>query len=316
MSLPVLAGVHQVGDPAETRRRLGGNATRPFTAVVTPGADEQDLVKKMTAVCRASWAAGQVAVWSFKPDPVAVSTGRFKAQVQAVAVYLKANPQHRTLVIIWHEPENDVPQWFPDAAAFVRLWETVAGWLRAVWPDIVLGHAALLYRYAGKVDITDAVAKRWRTTATVHLADGYSGRTFPLGMTLPEHSGYVRWRANVAQDDDWGMAERGWTITDNGDAAPALRAATMVRELAWLLTDRPRVYMVWGTSGKEKDKGLILDAELGEPAAAAIVGTLLALDTAETAAAAAAARTIGCTLCARTGACPMCAGAGQYTITV
>lgn len=260
-SMAALYGVHENIDPAATAGLLGGNATRIFTpGVISP----RDLVAEVTAKCSATWAAGMTAVWSFKPLPDAVASGAWKPYVLALGQYLAANPTSRTVVIIWHEPENDVPKWFGSAAAFVSLFDTVAGWLRQTWPHAVVVHAALAYRYGDGRDITDQVAPHWRTSADIHCADVYSGRSNPLNTILPELSSYRRWRRFVAQDSPWGITERGWTVgTDTGPTAASTRASAMAREVTWLgglpAGGRPQIYLMWNTGGTEGDAGLVFD---------------------------------------------------------
>lgn len=312
----MLAGIHENEHPAATARRAGGNATRDFTAnVITPG----DLVKRVKTVCGPAWAAGQTAVWSFKPSPPEVKSGAWKAPVQALANYLKAHPDLKIVVIIWHEPENDTPKWFRRPDDFVSLFERCAEWFRAVCPDMVLVHAALGYRYAtGTKDITDATARQWRTSANVHCLDIYSGRSNPLATIAPELSGYTRWRQYVAGDDPWGFTERGWAA-DPGDYP--LRAATIDRESAWLasLAVKPRIYLVWSTEGTEKDDKLILD-RTGQARADALVAQLLAgakpgTIAAKPAPASTQPATSAPVPASFTVPCPLCHGSGTHTFT-
>lgn len=317
----LLFGVHENVDPAQTVARVGGNATRVFTSGVI---DPRDLVKDVTAKCSASWAAGQSAVWSFKPKPAQVANGAWKSPVRELAAFLRDNPTKRTQVVIWHEPENDVPEWFGDAAGFVRMFETVAGWLREVHPGVVVLHAALAYRYGDGVrgGITDATAGQWRTSADVHCIDIYSGRTNKIDTILPELSAYRRWRDHLVKGSPWGVTERGWTIGTIGKGGTsAERVAAMAREAAWLrslpVEQLPEIYLLWNTGGTEGDAGLVLDAG-AEQVARAITGHYAGV------AAARAARTTTAPTPAaavpaaaqRTVTCPLCAGSGKYHFTV
>lgn len=275
--MALLFGVHEDTDPAHTVARVGGNASRVFTpGVLSP----RDLVKAATAVCAPSWAAGVTAVWSFKPNPADVASGAFKPYVTELGAYLRANPANRTVVVIWHEPENDVGQWFGSAADFVRMFDTVAGWLRAAHPAVTCCHAALAYRYGDGRDITDRVAPTWRTSADLHCVDVYSGRTNPLDTILPELSGYRRWRQYVAGTGRWGVTERGWTIGTLGKGGTAAqRSAAMAREAAWLAAlpaaQQPEIYLLWSSGGTENDTGLVFDPT-ADAVARSITGTYAA----------------------------------------
>jgi hypothetical protein len=254
-----LLGVHQKQQPADTAHEFAGHrGTRIFLPdVIHP----RDLVRKLKIQCADTWAANQVAVWSFKPHPADVRNGKWRKPVEDLARYLKANPGNKTAIVIWHEPENDVPLWFKRPEDFVQLFNTVHDWIVAIHPDAWTCHAALAYRYGIKTGgITDGAAKRWRTKARVNTIDAYSGRSFALDQTLPEHPGYQRWRRIVAPAGPWGVTERGWTCEPKDHP---VRAAVIAREFAWLKAlppaERPVVYMIWSTSGVEGDPGLILD---------------------------------------------------------
>jgi hypothetical protein len=307
-----LFGVHENIAPADTVARVGGTAARTFTGgVIKP----QDLIRAMTVVCGAAWAAGLTAFWSFKPSPGEVANGAWKPYFETLAAFLRDNPDKRTVVVIWHEPENDVPRWFADAAAFRRLFDTCAGWLRAVHPGVVLAHAALGYRYGDiRHGITDQAAGQWRTSADLHCIDVYSGRSSPLPTILPELASFRRWRRYVAGDGAWGVTERGWAAAQKDWP---LRAATMAREGAWLAAgNRPQVYLLWNTSGTENDPLLIFDAS-AEAAARSLMAQQAVAGVADAAAAGAAGAIVtGSGRAARvTVPCPLCAGAGTYTFT-
>lgn len=323
----LLFGVHENNDPAHTAGRVGGNATRTFTSgVIGP----RDLIKEVQAKCGPTWKAGQTAVWSVKPNPDQVRSNAWRAPFVDLAAYLREHPENRTLVVPWHEPENDVPKLFSDAADFVRLFETVAGWIRGANAGLPVVHAALGYRYAAQLD--DAGARAWRTSADIHCLDIYSGRSNPLATILPELIGYRRWREQVVGDDDWGITERGWTITPlpdgKGGGTSAQRQAAMAREAAWLQAqapDLPQVYLLWNTAGTEGDQGLVFDAPAEQvakamtaqyAAAAAIRAANAAAGatiTAAKAVAAAAAVAAAGVPVRRTVTCPLCAGLGKYT---
>ena len=251
----MLTGIHETLLPAITVGRFPGHSA---TRVFTPGVIRaKDLIRPLTAACQSSWAAGQTAVWSFKPHPGDVTSGAWKPQVEALAGWLRANPGNRTIVVIWHEPENDVPKWFRQPEDFVYLFNTVHDWATNVWPELVTCHAALAYRYGTtKNGIGDAEAARWRTRATLNAVDAYSGRTWPVDRILPELPGFVRWHTCVAQGGPWAVTERGWAASPD---EYGLRAETIDREAAWLASNLPEMYLVWATPGAEKDPELLLD---------------------------------------------------------
>jgi hypothetical protein len=289
----MLLGVHENADPAVTAKMVPGhNTTRLFVpGVILP----RDLVAQVQADCGPTWAAGQTAVWSFKPRPDQVANGKWRKPVQDLAAYLQANAAGaRTIVVIWHEPENDVPKWFPTAAAFVNMFNVVHGWLKGVWPQLITCHAALGYRYQdlGGAGISSALAGRWRTLADLNTVDIYSGRSNPLATILPELNGFNRWFAHVATPGRWGVSERGWTC---GAKDSALRAATIAREFGWLVAQpvRPDPYLVWDTVGAEGDAGLLLD----KPALAAVAAGFARLDAAVPVLAPVPARTVVCPKC-------------------
>lgn len=311
--MALLFGVHENIDPAATVARVGGNATRVFTpGVIAP----RDLIKETTAKCGPTWAAGQTAVWSLKPDPASVANSAWRRPVEDLADFLRDNPAKKTLVVIWHEPENDTGS-FARPEDFVRLFDTFAGWLRGKNPQVLTAHAALAYRYGDNIDITDAVAPRWRTSADIHCADVYSGRSNPLDTTLPELSAYRRWRTLVARDSRWGITERGWTISTTGKNAgtPAQRVNAMTREAAWLqalpAAAQPDIYLLWNTGGTENDGGLVFDADADKAARLLTTACAAAIHAVPAPSPAPAAPGKQ----AHTITCPLCAGSGKYTFT-
>lgn len=258
--MATMLGVHEKDTGSGDRAAAfpGHCATRDFEPGVL--ASPVDLVKKIKAECADTWAAGHTAVWSFKPHPAKVADGSWRKPVQDLATWLlKHKDDCPTIIIIWHEPENDVPKFFRNAAAFVQMFNTVYEWLVEIFPGLTIAHAALAYRYRDGGEITDKTAAQWRTKANLHLVDVYSGRTFPLTAILPEHSGFARWFTYVvAGDKRWGAGERGFTATADKSAT---RAQTIGREFAWLAVQpvKPELYLIWNTAGSEGDKGLILD---------------------------------------------------------
>lgn len=249
-------GVHEDAKPAETALKFPGHtATRDFTSNVIRA---QDLVRLVVAACTDSWDAGQTAVWSFKPHPDDVASGAWKPFVKALAKFLKGNPGKKTIVVIWHEPENDQPKWFKTPEDFVRLFNQVHDWLMSVWSDLVTCHAALAYKYGiVKGGISDAEAPRWKTKAKLNAIDAYSGRTWPVDRILPEHPGFVRWKKYVA-GDVWAATERGFAADPD---EYELRAATVRRETVWLVANRPVLLLIWATGGSENDPKLLADPQ-------------------------------------------------------
>lgn len=299
----MLMGVHETATDSAARAEAfpGHEATRDFEPGVL--ASPIDLVKKIKAECGDTWKAGHTAVWSFKPHPQRVADGSWRKPIQDLAAYLLKNKDAcPTIVIIWHEPENDVPKWFKDASAFVQMFNCVYEWLVEVFPGLTIAHAALAYRYRDKGEITDKTAAQWRTKANLHTVDVYSGRSFPLTAILPEHSGFARWfKYVVAGDKRWGVTERGWTC---GPDKSAQRAQTIGREFAWLAKQpvKPELYLVWNTPGSEGDKNLVLD----QAARSAVAdGFKMLVDASE-------GGTPSEPLVV-SGRCPLCKGEGTFT---
>lgn len=232
---------------AEVTREFEGGVLEP-----------QDLIGRIIARCGQIWAAGKTAVWSFKADPVNVANGQWMSYVHALAQYIKDNHlQDKVVVVIWHEPENDVPKYFKNAADFVRYFNTVQSWLFDVDPTIVTSHAALGYWYR---NVSVGQAKAWVTNCTIHSIDIYSGRSFPLSMTLGTSKAFATWKASRPVGSRWGVSERGWIANS---ARFEERIASINAEadyLGELPTDQqPDFYVVWNTEGTENDPTIILD---------------------------------------------------------
>lgn len=251
----MLIGVHESTTDQFARTAASfplTEVTREFEAnVIGP----QDLVKRVKARCQSAWSAGKTVVWSFKPDAAAVDSGRWQSDVTALAQYLKANNlSGQTIVCIWHEPEND----FKNPADFVRMFNTVHDWLKAVDPNIKTTHAALGYYYR---NVTVATAKKWITKADIHSIDIYSGRSFPLSMTLATSKSFQTWKAALPSGAKWGVSERGF-IADASKSAE--RVAAINAEADYLNglaeADRPAFYIVWNTAGTENDPTIVLDS--------------------------------------------------------
>lgn len=270
----VLVGVHERYDGKDARTSVAqtlaefplSRVIREFTASkLAP----QNVVSKMINECKDGWANGQTVVWSFKPDPDAVLSGAWTPYFKSLAAYLRDNPDKPTILSIWHEPENDVPTYFDDGPHFVRVFNKFHDDVVSVYPGAITCHIAMAYRYADSIDITDAVAPKWRTKAKLNAVDVYSGRTFKLNTIMPEQSGFKRWFTYVAQGGEFGVMERGFQATVDDTAKQKLRADTIRREADWMRnTPEGRkcvVYVYWNSSGPEYNPHMVLDTQ-GEDA--------------------------------------------------
>jgi hypothetical protein len=223
----------------------------------------QSLTTRIERRCGMAWALNKTVVWSFKPEPGAVKSGAWRPHVEELARYLSAEGRAaKTVVVIWHEPENDM-----SAGAFVALYNRVHEWLTAVNPAIVTSHAALGWCYR---NWTVKQAARWVTQATVHSIDLYSGRSFPLDMTLQSSASFQAWKKSRPAGSRWGVSERGWIANAAGAQE---RAASIAAEALYLLSltpaEQPDFYIVWNTVGVENDPDIVLD-----PAGAGAVNRL------------------------------------------
>ncbi len=274
----MLLGVHEqyqgenATTPVDTLGRYPNTMiTREFKGgIVKP----QNLVKSLLNLCQDVWDAGLVCNVSFKLSPAEVFDGSWQIYVQQMCRFLVDNNRTgKTVLTFWHEPEDDARDSFPNGmksgkgaafasgAEFVRYFNTIHDWCKAVSPSITTSHAALGYGYRPKVGgkgdksawVADAGA--WLTKADIHAIDIYSGRSFPLSMTLDTSEAFKRWK--VAHPGRWGVSERGWTA---GPDASAERAASITNELGWLAGlpdgDKPVFYTVWLTEGVEGDHNL------------------------------------------------------------
>lgn len=227
--------------------------TREFEAGVL---EPQSLVTRIERRCGDAWAAGKTVVWSFKPSVPAVLNGAWKPYVEALGRYLAAAGRaEKTVVVIWHEPENDM-----GSETFVQMFNTVHDWLKASSGGVVqTSHAALVWRYR---NWTVEQAGHWVTRADIHSVDIYSGRSFPLDMTLGSSTAFQVWKASRPAGSRWGVSERGWIADPSGTAA---RVAAIDAEAEWLRSlapaEQPDFYVVWNTVGVENDPKLVLDPD-------------------------------------------------------
>ena len=281
--MAVLAGVHeQYQGTVDATTPQGTLARYPLTRVtrefnanpITP----QNIVPKLKSLCQSVWDAGLVAVVSFKLTPKQVYNGQWKPYVQSAAAWLRDNGHDEdTIFVVWHEPENDVPDWFTGPVQFTLYFNTVHDWLKSVAPNLLTAHAALGYRYADKnmgtaakpnmqpIDIDDEEAKLWgKTKADIKCIDAYSGRTFPLKTILPELTAFKRWVTYTVGDADYGVLERGWAADTPQEYAD--RDVTVRREADWLrgtpLGRRCKVWLGWLTVGTEDDPSLKPDPKM------------------------------------------------------
>lgn len=277
---PMLFGVHeqyQAGPnrttPVGTRERYPLlDVTREFKAgVITP----QNLIPSLKYLCQATWDAELTCIVSFKFDKENVFNGKWQPHIVQAMNWLKDNGHASdTIVVIWHEPEDDASdsfrdgrsKTFSDGAEFVRYFNIVHDWIKSVDPLIKTSHAALGYGYRPKVggpgDKSAWVAEpeQWRTKADIDSIDIYSGRSFPLDMTLGTSPAFKRWFDSRESNKEWGVSERGW-IADAGKSAD--RAKSIDAEFEWIaslpIDALPYFYVVWTTEGTENDPKIILD---------------------------------------------------------
>lgn len=294
----MLFGVHEGLTPAQTKERFPRVKLGPRLFAGAPMVP-RDLVTKLVNQCGPTWDAGLIALWSFKPDINSVLSGAWDARLRELAQFIKDNPDKKVWVIIWHEPENDM-----SASTYVRLFNRCHDVLKSVHPQLITVHSALTYRYREGGEILDP--SDWLTKADVLAADVYSGRSFPLSATLPEHSGFKRWLAGLVGTRSYALTERGF-IAD--DAHSAERVDTMRREAHWLTNSvdgqRCIAYELWNTPGAENDPLIVLDTA-GEAAGVELMNAVTGFvpeptePEPET----------------HTVTCPLCKGEGQYTFTL
>lgn len=255
-------------------------ATREFNANPI---DPQNLIPKVENACREVWDQGLIAAWSVKPKPADVKNGKWKPYFEQLASYIKAKKlEDKFILIVWHEPENDVPKWFKDGADFVKVFNTVHDWVKGIAPGILTSHAALGYQYGDKgastgggtvpINLDDATAKTWKTKADIHTIDLYQGRSWPLNQIMPENSAFKRWHRTIVggSGKPWGVSERGFIADPSKPALLAQRVETIRREADWFATDpigRDCVLLLlWDTIGTEGDQFIPIRDEAGKEA--------------------------------------------------
>lgn len=285
-------GVHENRPKTETLARFPKTlSTREFTSgIILP----QPLVGKLTAAATSTWEAGLECYWSVKLSVYEVVDDSWKPHVEELAAYLRDNPQNKTVVVLWHEPESAF-----SAVSYVGYFNKIRGWLKEVHPGVQTCHAAnsYFYREGGPIDHPEG----WLTEADLNAIDIYSGNSFPLDTILPEQSSFTRWLDLVsAGRSPWAVTERGWFAEPFEYAA---RANTIRREAEWLAIDSVGKacysYTYWNTSGQQKDFRLVLDT-LGEDAIRTLSERIYVPPKVK--------RDVTVT-------CPLCLGDGDYTFT-
>lgn len=257
-------------------------ATREFNAnPIVP----QNLIPKVENACREVWDAGLIATWSVKLTPADVKSGKWKPYIEQLASYIKSQGlEDKFILVIWHEPENDVPKWFASGADFVAYFNKVHDWVKAIAPNILTSHAALGYQYGDKnmgtssnpkwtpINLDDEAAKTWKTKADINTIDLYQGRSWPLAQIMPENSAFKRWYRTIVTTSGkpWGVSERGFIADPSKPALLADRVTTIKREADWVASlpdaEKPAVILLWDTIGTEGDEFIPIRDEAGKEA--------------------------------------------------
>lgn len=286
-------GIHEAHSVSQTLQRFPKTvATREFNGgTITPS----DLVSKLTSAATETWNAGLTCWWSVKLSVAEVTSNSWQGHVENLAAFLAANPSKKTVLVLWHEPEDDFGA--SGAANYVSYFNKIDGWLKAVNPQVKTCHSANSYWYRQAGPIASPLA--WRTNADIHATDVYSGNSFPLNSILPEQSAFTRWLDGlVGAGQPYSVTERGWFADSSGYAT---RATTIRREGDWLRDDSVgqlcENYLYWNTSGQQNDPRLVLDIT-GEDAVRYLSEQISTPEP---------------VLRQITQTCPLCNGAGEYT---
>lgn len=239
-------GVHDDRPPAQVFAAFpGATVTRPF---IGPGVLKvgTDLVARFEVAARPTWDADGTPVVSLKLNPVDVAAGAWDDGLRTLGVWLAGQPE--TVVILWHEPEDDHAT--PAAArAFVAAFNHAGTLLKQAHPALVVAYCAMGYQWRPGSRST-AEAAVWRgVVADLYLCDVYSGKSFPASAILPEHAGFARWKKEIVDK----TPGRRWGVGERGILAGPTRAATWDREAVWLAGTDCALYMVWNTPGTEDD---------------------------------------------------------------
>jgi hypothetical protein len=276
--LALLAGVHDDRPPGVVFSLFpGARATRQFVnnkartdRTLDPAVHQ--LVDEVERKARPAWNAGGTPVVSIKLRPAEVLAGAWDGQLRMLGAYLAQQPN--MILILWHEPEDD----HVTAAAarpFVLAVNHARALVKAQCPRACVAYCAMSYQWRKGAPAT-ADPSIWRAVeADLYLCDVYSGKTFPGEAILPEHQGFVRWKAEVVD----AVPGREWGVGERGILAGGTRARTWLRERDWLLTGgrNCRLYMVWNTAGTEGEtRWPQLESTTGQAGDVAAVRELLA----------------------------------------
>ncbi len=253
--MPALAGVHDARTPTAVAGAFtGATVGREFIAGEQQPGDLRAKVDKLSAPWLA--AAGQVYV-SFKPRPADVAGGAWTPWLEKLGTWLAEHPHVK--LIIWHEPEDDMP-----GGEFAAMFNTCRTAIKTGYRDATVAYCAMAYHWRPTGNAGKNPAGWRQVLADEYLVDVYSGVSFSETAILPEHPGFVGWyeaivkpKLAAGQPVAWGMAERGFQAKD-----PTVRAATIRREADWLAghgADRPMLYLAWNTGGTEGDSAWLLD---------------------------------------------------------
>lgn len=269
MPTPILPGVHDPRTPDQLVAAFPGvRYTRQFVGdgeVLNTPDDTAGLITMFRTACAPSWNAGLVPIVSVKLNVAQVAAGRWAPALHALGAYLATQPP--TMVVFWHEPEDDMT-----AAAFVPYFNAARQQLHAGGPIPVV-YAAMAYQWAPAYHSTSSIKGHtddpaaWAAVdADVYAIDAYNGRSFPLGQILPEHPGYVRWYAWMIAAHPgrvFIVGERGFELADATSATQSvIRANTINREVAWLRSGAAVDcigWVYWNTPGTEGSATLALD---------------------------------------------------------
>ncbi len=235
----------------------------------------QNLIPSLKNLCQATWDAGLVCTVSFKFSKADVFNGKWQPFIEQAVSWMRDNGySQRTILVPWHEPEDDATdsfrnkrKTFDSGAEFVAYFNQIHQWVKQIDRNLYTSHAALGYAYrdkrGGPNDNTAWVedASDWVTNADIHSIDIYSGRSFPLNHTLGTSPAFKRWKTYVAGSMPWGVSERGWITGKYGGHAE--RVESIRAEFDYLTRlpreELPYFYLVWNTEGTENDPKIILD---------------------------------------------------------
>lgn len=252
----MLVGVHAPEAPAETLRLYPSTDRFVVREFVSGALSPQDLRPKVERLTSPWWTVDPsvIVVVSVKLRPADVADGRWDGYLRQLGQWIaqQADAGRKMWLILWHEPENDMP-----AAAFVAMFNRARTIVKSVYPEAMVIYSAMAYHYRPSKNAAagdPAKAAAWmRAEADMYTVDVYSGNTWNTDVTLAEHPGFLSWHTALPDGVRWGITERGF----QGDSAT--RAAAIREELAWLRTSTCEVYIYWATSGTENDEGWLLD---------------------------------------------------------